>query len=96
MDDSEILLIPILNFFNNEKLQYFYEGIDLFYLIIKRNPLIKLEKIISNEIADYIQKIIDKKFNTIGQIDKEKIKEILIFLQENKSSSPTYLLETHY
>lgn len=40
--------------------------------------------------------IVSKKFNTIGEVDKEKIKEILIFLQENKSSLATYLLEINY
>lgn len=92
----EVILKPILNLLKNEKLKYYSEGVSLLELIIKKNPSVKLDNIILDQIGNYVKNILDQNLNQISLMDKEKIKKILIFLEKQNLSLASYLLEANY
>lgn len=92
----EVILKSILNLLKNEKSKYYSEGVSLLDLIIKKNPLVKLDNIILDQIGNYVKNILDQNLNQISLMDKEKIKKILIFLEKQNLSLASYLLEINY
>lgn len=93
----EIILESMLRLIKIISSEHYLDGIYLFELIIEKSDNISYQEKDIDSIGNCLTSILDEKINSHDKIEKERIKKILIFLDNQEKSSLIHnILEKYF